>query len=138
MSCVSPSRLVSQVHPVLKASRHNYSTTFVEREAVLRVLHENLKDKSKIKLQMRISQVDHNADEVVAICEDGTAVAGDVLVGCDGVNSKIRHELWRLSQELEPDSVITRDQKTMFTEYKCLYGIAAETDGLEEGDLHVR
>jgi 2-polyprenyl-6-methoxyphenol hydroxylase-like FAD-dependent oxidoreductase len=105
---------------------------------VLRVLYENLKDKSKIELQKRILQVDHNAEGVIAICEDGTAVAGDVLVGCDGVNSKIRHELWRLSQEAEPDSIIADDQKTMFAEYRCLYGIAAETAGLEEGDLHVR
>jgi 2-polyprenyl-6-methoxyphenol hydroxylase-like FAD-dependent oxidoreductase len=105
---------------------------------VLRALYENLKDKSKVKLQKRISHVDHNVEGIIAICEDGTAVAGDVLVGCDGVNSKIRHELWRLSQEAQADSIITDDQKTMFAEYKCLYGIAAETAGVGSGEVHVR
>lgn len=105
---------------------------------MLRALYANLKDKSRIKVQKRISQVDHNAEGVVAICEDGTAVAGDILVGCDGVNSKIRNELWRLSQEAEQDLITADDQKTMFAEYRCLYGIATETAGIEEGEIHIR
>lgn len=118
--------------------RHNYPTTFVEREAVLRVLYETLEDKSKIKLQKRISHIDHNANEVVAICEDGTAVVGDVLVGCDGVHSKVRRELWRLSHDSESDSANIVDQQMMFAEYRCLYGISRETAGVREGEIHIR
>ena len=100
-------------------------------------MYENLKDQSKIKLQKRISKVDHNKNEVIVLCEDGTAVSGDVLVGCDGVHSKVRHELWRLSHLQEPDAIDPSDKELLFAEYNCLFGISTKTDGLPDGEMGV-
>ncbi|KAH7402239.1 hypothetical protein DE146DRAFT_459836 [Phaeosphaeria sp. MPI-PUGE-AT-0046c] len=122
--------------PLLQ-KRLAYPTAFLERETVLKVLYENLTDKSKIKLTKRISQVDHNSKEVIVLCEDGTAVSGDVLVGCDGVHSKVRREIWRLAQSEEPDAFDPKDQGAMMAEYKCLYGISRRTDGINESEVHV-
>lgn len=119
-------------------SRFAYPTSFLEREKVLRILYENLADKSKIKVSKRISQIDHNAEEVIVICEDGTAVSGDVLVGCDGVHSKVRHEMWRVAQSHEPNAFDPKDKESMMAEYKCLYGISTRTDGIPEaGEVQV-
>lgn len=96
-----------------------------------------MKDKSKIKLQRRISKVDHNKNEVIVLCEDGTAVSGDVLVGCDGVHSKVRHELWRLSHLQEPDAIDPKDKDLLFAEYNCLFGISTATEGLPDGEMNV-
>jgi flavin-dependent dehydrogenase len=115
----------------------NYPATFLEREAVLRVLYENLKDKSQIKLQKKISKVDHNSEEVIVLCEDGTAVSGDVLVGCDGVHSKVRQELWRVSDHQEPGAFDQKDKEIMFAEYNCLFGVSTETKGIQSGDINV-
>jgi 2-polyprenyl-6-methoxyphenol hydroxylase-like FAD-dependent oxidoreductase len=100
-------------------------------------MYENLEDKSKIKLSKRISSVDHNTKEVIVLCEDGTAISGDVLVGCDGVNSKVRAELWRISQYQDAASTINKDQELLMAEYKCLFGISTATNCMKEGDAHV-
>jgi hypothetical protein len=115
----------------------NYPATFLEREAVLRVLYENLKDKSKIRLEKKITKVDHNSEEVIVFCEDGTAIGGDVLVGCDGVNSKVRQELWRVSDYQEPGAFDPNDKDMLFAEYKCLFGLSTETKGIHSGDINV-
>lgn len=100
-------------------------------------MYENLQDKSKLKLQKRISKVDHNKKEVVVVCEDGTAVSGDVLVGCDGVHSKVRHELWRISHLQEPDAIDPKDKELLFAEYNCLFGISTSTTGIVDGEMEV-
>ena len=105
---------------------------------MLRILYENLRDKSKIKLQKRISKVVHNANEVIVLCDDGTAINGDVLVGCDGVHSRVRHELWRLSHAEEPDAIDPKDKEMLFAEYNCLFGISGDTEGVPDGEVHVR
>ncbi|KAH7082317.1 FAD binding domain protein [Paraphoma chrysanthemicola] len=121
----------------LTARRFNYPTTFLEREEVLRTLYDNLKDKSKVNVAKRISKVDHNATEVIVLCEDGTAVSGDVLVGCDGVYSKVRQELWRISHLQEPLAIDSKDKEMLIAEYNCLFGISSHTDGVEEGSVNV-
>ncbi|KAF1843132.1 FAD binding domain-containing protein [Cucurbitaria berberidis CBS 394.84] len=115
----------------------NYPIAFLERGLALRALYENLKDKSRIKLQKRISTVDHNKNEVVVFCEDGTAVSGDVLVGCDGVHSKVRHELWRLAHLQEPDAIDPNDKELLSAEYNCLFGISTATTGVIDGEMGV-
>ena len=49
--------------------------------------------------------VDHNDSGVTVNCEDGSSYHGDVVVGCDGVNSKasIRREMTRLAREDDPE-----------------------------------
>jgi 2-polyprenyl-6-methoxyphenol hydroxylase-like FAD-dependent oxidoreductase len=71
------------------------------------------------------------------VCEDGTAISGDILVGCDGVHSKVRQELWRISQLQDPAAVEPADKESMLAEYICLYGISSETQGVEEGFIEV-
>tara|TARA_R110002003_G_scaffold103_9_gene8179 strand:- start:12932 stop:13567 length:636 start_codon:yes stop_codon:yes gene_type:complete len=100
-------------------------------------LYDNLQDKSKVKVAKRISKVDHNTKEVIVLCEDGSAISGDVLVGCDGVHSKVRHELWRLSHLQEPLAINAKDKEMLFAEYSCLFGISSDTDGVDDGAVHV-
>jgi 2-polyprenyl-6-methoxyphenol hydroxylase-like FAD-dependent oxidoreductase len=122
---------------MLNLYRFNYPTTFLERETVLRILYDNLEDKSKIKVQKKILRVDHNANEVIVLCEDGTAISGDILVGCDGVHSKVRAELWRLSHTEDPAAINPEDKVILCAEYACLFGISAATAGVRAGECHV-
>ncbi|KAJ4361867.1 hypothetical protein N0V83_010808 [Neocucurbitaria cava] len=128
---------LAEYRPTNLAHRFNYPITFLEREIVLCILYENIQDKSKLKLQKRIAKVDHNKKEVIVVCEDGTAVSGDVLVGCDGVHSKVRHELWRISHLQEPDAFDPKDKELLFAEYNCLFGISTSTTGIVDGEMEV-
>lgn len=100
-------------------------------------MYENLRDKSKIKLQKRIAKVDHNKNEVIVTCNDGATISGDVLVGCDGVHSIVRQEMWRLAHLHEQDSFDPSDKDLLFAEYQCLFGISTQTEGVTDGELTV-
>lgn len=71
------------------------------------------------------------------LCEDGTAISGDILVGCDGVNSKVREELWRVSHALEPEAIDPKDKELLLAEYKCLFGISKKFAGITPGEIDV-
>lgn len=100
-------------------------------------MYENLNDKSKIKLQKRIAKVDHNEYEVTVTCDDGTTINGDILVGCDGVHSVIRNEMWRLADMHEQKSFDPSDKNLLFAEYECLFGISSATKGIVDGEVTV-
>jgi flavin-dependent dehydrogenase len=100
-------------------------------------MYENLQDKSTIELQKRISNIDHNENEVVVTCVDGTTVRGDVLIGCDGVHSTVRQEMWRLAHLHEQDTFDPTDKELMFAEYQCLFGISDSTEGVTDGEVTI-
>ncbi|KAF1919000.1 hypothetical protein BDU57DRAFT_527108 [Ampelomyces quisqualis] len=121
----------------LTYARLFYPTTFVERETVLQTLYGNLQDKSKIQVAKRITKVDHNTNEVIVLCEDGTAFSGDILIGCDGVYSKVREELWRTGNTQTTAMLDVKDKDSVSAEYNCLFGISTATQHIKDGDIHI-
>jgi len=87
------------------AYRSGYSFAFSDRQNILEVLYNNLKEKSKILVGKNLTTVRQHASGVTVICEDGSSYVGDVLAGADGVNSKARSEMWRLADEEDPELV---------------------------------
>lgn len=75
---------------------------FLDRQAVLQVLYDNIKDKSKVLTEKRLAKIDMNENGVKAIMTDGSEFTGDILVGGDGIHSKTRSEMWRLAEEKIP------------------------------------
>ncbi|KAJ8117535.1 hypothetical protein OPT61_g1299 [Boeremia exigua] len=121
----------------LVQARTGYPGLFVEREQALRIMYQNLNDKSKIELQKRISKVDHNESGVTVTCTDGTIISGDVLVGCDGVHSIVQQEMWRLAHLQDHRSFDPSDKDILFAEFKCLFGTSTQTTGFDSGELNV-
>lgn len=67
------------------------STLGLWRDELSRVLHERAKAQGVcIEYGKRLVDAEETADGVVARFEDGSTVTGDVLVGCDGVRSRVR------------------------------------------------
>src|SRR5436190_14313324 len=118
-------------HPNM--DRAGYEFSMLDRELVLEVLYNHIVDKSKILLKKKICRVDHSEDKVVVHCNDGSSYEGDILAGADGVHSKTRHEMWRLADELEPGRISEKDKTSMFAEYRCLFGISSNTEGMKKG-----
>ncbi|OQD80294.1 hypothetical protein PENANT_c037G04700 [Penicillium antarcticum] len=69
-------------------------------------------------------------------CEDGSSYHGDVVVGCDGVNSKAstRSEMCRLAKE-DPGYAQALKETRMSAEFNCLFGISDPVAGLIEGTV---
>ena len=90
-----------RIRKLTVATRMNYPVCFLDRRAVLKVLAEHVRDESRICLSKRVATVEHFVDHVEVRCTDGTSYNGSVIVGADGVNSKVRQEMWRAAEALE-------------------------------------
>ncbi|KUJ19502.1 FAD/NAD(P)-binding domain-containing protein [Mollisia scopiformis] len=119
---------------LLKA-RFGYRPLFMEREKVLRIMYENLRDKSKIQINARCKTIEHSEQGVTVKCEDGKEYKGDVVVGADGVHSFVRSEMRRYA-DAKTEELMKQDKKSLSAEYTCLFGISEAVDGIKEGDLH--
>ncbi|KAI4716833.1 FAD/NAD(P)-binding domain-containing protein [Aureobasidium sp. EXF-10727] len=125
----------STVSQLMKA-RSGYAFAFSDRQDILKVLYDNLKDKSKILLCKNLTTVRQHESGVTVVCDDGTSFVGDILAGADGVNSKARSEMWRLADEVDPE-LVKKDKTSLESQYQCLYGIASSSSGLAPGEIDV-
>ncbi|KAA8577333.1 hypothetical protein EYC84_007296 [Monilinia fructicola] len=116
--------------------RHGYPILFLDRQSVLQVLYDNIKDKSKVITEKRLAKVDMNEKGVLATMTDGSEFAGDVLVGGDGIHSTVRSEMWRLANERTPGYIPAGEDKAPPCDYSCIFGISNPIEGLEPGNLH--
>lgn len=69
---------------------------------VLKVLWDNLKHKDRVFLNKQVTHVELEPSGVKVTTSDGQTFSGDILVGADGVHSKVRSEMWRLADTLQP------------------------------------
>lgn len=75
---------------------------FLDRQMLLNVLYNSIKDKTKVLTNKRIVRNELVNGGVRAVTSDGTIIAGDILVGADGVHSRVRSEMWKLAGRLSP------------------------------------
>ncbi|KAK0726552.1 hypothetical protein B0T21DRAFT_413877 [Apiosordaria backusii] len=116
-------------------ARTGYWTSWGERQVLLQALVDNVRDKSRILTGRNIVDVKHDRDEGVrVVCDNGEEFEGDVLVGCDGVNSKVREKMWELA-EGEMPGVVREERKSLFADHNTLFGIAYGVEGLTSGHL---
>jgi FAD dependent monooxygenase len=69
-------------------------------------------------------------------CADGTEFVGDIVVGADGIHSRVRQEMQRLLEENNPGST-ARDQECITAEYNCMFGVSEPTSTLPPGHVHI-
>jgi 2-polyprenyl-6-methoxyphenol hydroxylase-like FAD-dependent oxidoreductase len=80
---------------LLSKARWGYDVCCLDRQILLRILYDGITDKTKIQTGKKVVTVDHKADRAMVHCENGSAFYGDVVVGADGVHSRVRKEMWR-------------------------------------------
>ena len=70
---------------------------FLDRQQLLQTLYDSLKDKSKIHTSSECVKIEEIDDSVRVALKNGSIIQGDILVGADGVHSRIRNEIWRIA-----------------------------------------
>ena len=68
---------------------------FLERRSVLQVLSDHVRRQDCILTGKHVQKVEEDEKGATVFCADGTHYRGDIVVGADGVNSTVRHEMWR-------------------------------------------
>lgn len=81
----------------------------------LRAMYGQLKDKSKILLSKKVASIQHNRDSVTVKCQDGTDFTGDVVIGADGIHSRVRREMQRYAKETGAPGLMDEDENRKST-----------------------
>ncbi|GIC91334.1 FAD-dependent monooxygenase pyr5 [Aspergillus udagawae] len=112
--------------------RFGFPLAFLDRQKLLEILYRSLSDDGKILTSRRVTQIQHYETHVTVQVEDGSCFDGDIVVGADGVHSKVREEMWRLMNLMEP-GCMKEGRKDMTIEYACVYGISSPNASLTPG-----
>ncbi|EXJ84881.1 hypothetical protein A1O3_05556 [Capronia epimyces CBS 606.96] len=113
--------------------RHGYPITFLDRQMVLKVLYDNIRDKTKVLTKKKVQSVELTDDGVVVKTSDNSSYQGDILVGCDGIHSAVRGEMWRIANDLSPGWIAADEHASVPCDYGCVFGISNPCEGIEPG-----
>ncbi|KAI9690115.1 MAG: hypothetical protein M1822_009076 [Bathelium mastoideum] len=102
---------------------HGYEILLMERHIFLDVLYNGLPDKSRIVMNKSVESIREDENGVEVFCHDGTSERGDIVIGCDGVHSKVRQTMWEHAAKLQPSLITAQEKKTMTTTWNCLVGV---------------
>ncbi|KAJ0307415.1 hypothetical protein COL5a_000270 [Colletotrichum fioriniae] len=83
-------------------ARLGYPSIFIDRQMLLQVLYDNLKNKDKVIPEKRVAKVELLKEGVCVHTKDGCVFEGDIVVGADGIHSTVREEMWRIGHEERP------------------------------------
>lgn len=75
---------------------------FMERRDCVQGIWDGLKDKSKVHTSTPLRKISCHADGVTAEATNGEIFHGDILIGADGVHSRVRQEMQRIAAEDKP------------------------------------
>ncbi|KAF1913791.1 hypothetical protein BDU57DRAFT_520810 [Ampelomyces quisqualis] len=107
-----------------------------DRQRCVTHLYDGLPDKSKVRTSARVDRIEHTETGVKVYLTDGTFEEGDIVIGADGVHSRVRQVMWDYAAEHEPDTIPDSDKQALFTEYKGLFGVS-DHKGLDLGPADV-
>ncbi|PGH02637.1 hypothetical protein GX51_04520 [Blastomyces parvus] len=103
--------------------RHGYPLIFLERQLALKVFYSRL-DKSKVLVGKAVCSAALFHDGVTVTTKDGSVYSGDIVVGCDGIHSKVRQGMVRLANEASPGYFPSNEYDDMPCDYGCVFGIS--------------
>lgn len=90
---------------------------FLDRQTVLKVLFENIQDKSKLLTGKCVVNIKLEDDGVTVTTKDGSVYNGDICIGADGIHSNVRSEMWRNADALCPGYIPDTEPTCEFTCY---------------------
>ena len=88
-------------------------------------MHKHIRNKNKVLVSKRVCSIEYHNEKPIVACENGSKYTGDIVVGCDGVHSAVRKEMWRLTDLNEPEKIplIDKDCAPSFPNFLCLTDI---------------
>ncbi|KAL2851041.1 monooxygenase [Aspergillus pseudoustus] len=110
--------------------RLGYGLVFVSRQQLLESLYRNLPDKTRVHINQAVVEIQQTEEGVFVVTQDGTTYSGSLVVGADGVHSRVRSEMWRLEETQYPGLIGAKEKQTLTAEFACVFGISDAIPGL--------
>ncbi|KAI9164120.1 FAD-dependent monooxygenase DEP2 [Paramyrothecium foliicola] len=114
---------------------HGRDILLLERRKFLQILYENLPNKARIRTNATVVQVKQQVSGVEVVLNDGTVEVGDIVLGCDGVNSRVRGFMWDHANKTSMGTITAKEKRAMKTMWKCLVGTGPPVPELGERDM---
>jgi 2-polyprenyl-6-methoxyphenol hydroxylase-like FAD-dependent oxidoreductase len=88
-----------------QAQRYGSPSYLIHRSALQAILYDRLKEGTTVQFNKKLVQIEQSSELVTACFADGSQATGGLLIGADGIHSKVREQLFgrpdlRLSEEL--------------------------------------
>ncbi|KAK3328538.1 hypothetical protein B0T19DRAFT_371760 [Cercophora scortea] len=125
---------------------HGVGWLFMHRPDLLRLLHSSLPDRVRRQMHVNkdVKEIETTDEGVVVWCSDGTAERGSIVIGADGVHSKVRGFMRQPPADSESLSrsgaEATGNKPPFLATYRCLFGNTAKAlPGVHSGeswDMH--
>lgn len=97
---------------MLKHDRFGYPIAFFDRQKLLEILYTSYPRKQSIRTGKRVTEVKKLAQGFSVLTDDGQTYRADLVVGADGVHSRVRAEMWKLADELSPGYVTEHEKNS--------------------------
>ncbi|KAK1146323.1 hypothetical protein N8T08_003110 [Aspergillus melleus] len=120
-------------YPHELARRFGYPISFLSRQKLLEILYKTYPDSSRILTGKRVTEIRHLKDGPCVLTDDGSVYRGDLIVGADGVHSRVRSEIWKLAEQ-GPGRITAKEKSCMTAEFVCLFGMSSPVPGLDAGE----
>ncbi|CAI7590077.1 unnamed protein product [Penicillium glandicola] len=111
---------------------------FMERCKALEVLHSHVRDKSKLHARTAVVGYEETAQGVIVTTEDGEQHHGHILIGADGIHSKVR-KLMSDKISVTDQALSTKINEAFTSEYNCIFAVSrndAEKEFLPDAMVH--
>ncbi|OHE97146.1 hypothetical protein CORC01_07587 [Colletotrichum orchidophilum] len=114
-----------------------YDTRTLDRQVFLRTLYEQLPDQSKVHERARVEEIIEENSKTRVILADGSEFVGDVVIGADGVHSKVREIMWDKANAAHPGTISVEEKRAMVTQYNAIVMASSPVPGLGSHDMEV-
>lgn len=97
----------------------------MDRQKFLQIAYEGLRKKQNVLTRKRVVGVRLTEHGTAVSVADGTEYEADLVVGADGVHSRVRSEIWKMAEENRPASVSTRERRSIFLQSLIFFVLGA-------------
>ncbi|KAI1377088.1 FAD/NAD(P)-binding domain-containing protein [Hypoxylon crocopeplum] len=128
--------VLSELDPdTLTRENHGYGVRVTHRPLFIEALYRNLPDsaKERIKLKKRVVNISVSENEVTVQCADGTVEQGSIVIGADGVHSRVRQCMQAMAEGKPPPDRSQTPNSPYLTTYRMLFGNIPVPPGLGKG-----
>jgi len=91
--------------------RHGYRFLLLERKEFINCLYKALPSRDFVKIGNGVTAITESADGVKVFLADGSVEEGDIVVGCDGVNSSVRQLMWDNANAAVPNTITSEEKR---------------------------
>ncbi|KAB8216022.1 hypothetical protein BDV33DRAFT_207725 [Aspergillus novoparasiticus] len=117
--------------------RYGYGLLFFDRQKLLEILHDTIKHKDRVLLNKKVSDIDLIDGGVNVTTADGSVYTGTLVVGADGIHSKVRSLMRDLGNKLQPGYFPAKEEDNVPCYYRCSFGIAQHVPGWVAGEQNI-